>query len=149
MIKSICERYGIKPMTLSEEAAMPPSIRRTRENKIYMIDAINLMRKQLDSMEFVVKQIPERDDDDHSQLIQKLREKVAVAKIYVEDADYFSHTGKGGRTTMTKERAMYLAGRALGELIYNEEGCDPDEMKEWVRNEFEMNDDEFAELEIN
>ena len=50
---------------------------------------------------------------------------------------------------MTKERALYLAGRALGELIYREEGCDPKEMKEWVKNEYDMTDEELIELEID
>ena len=49
---------------------------------------------------------------------------------------------------MNLERALYLAGRALGELIYNEEGCDPEEMKEWCREEFELTDEEMAELGI-
>lgn len=43
---------------------------------------------------------------------------------------------------------MYLAGRALGELIYGGEGYDPEEMKDWVKNEFDMTDEELAELEI-
>lgn len=47
---------------------------------------------------------------------------------------------------MDKERAMYLAGRALGELIYGGEGYDPEEMTEWVKNEFDMTDEEFDEL---
>lgn len=49
---------------------------------------------------------------------------------------------------MTKERLLYIAGRALGELIYHEEGCDPEEMKEWCKNEFELTDEELEELDV-
>ena len=50
---------------------------------------------------------------------------------------------------MDKERLMYIAGRALGELIYHEEGCDPEEMKEWCKNEFDMTDEEMKELGVD
>ena len=50
---------------------------------------------------------------------------------------------------MDKERLMYLAGRALGELIYGECGCDPDDMKDWVKNEFDMTDEELKEFGID
>ena len=46
---------------------------------------------------------------------------------------------------MTKERALYLAGRALASLIY-ETDADPKEMEAWVRNEFEITDEEWDEL---
>ena len=48
---------------------------------------------------------------------------------------------------MTNERALYLAGRAIGELIYGS-GCD-EEMKEWVINEFELTNEEIEELDID
>lgn len=50
---------------------------------------------------------------------------------------------------MNIERALYLAGRAIGELIYCSEGCDADEMREWCKNEFELTEDEMEELGIN
>ena len=49
---------------------------------------------------------------------------------------------------MDKERALYIAGRALGELIYGGEGYDPEEMKEWVINEFELTEEECEELDV-
>lgn len=50
--------------------------------------------------------------------------------------------------TMTLERALYIAGRALGELIYEGDGYDPDEMKEWIKNEYELTEEEMEELDV-
>lgn len=53
---------------------------------------------------------------------------------------------KGG-SHMNKERVMYLACRALNTLIYGGvSDYDTEEMKEWVKNEFDMTDEEFDEL---
>ena len=49
---------------------------------------------------------------------------------------------------MDRERLMYLAGRAIGELIYGD-GWDADEMKEWVKNEFDMTEEELKELGVD
>ena len=49
---------------------------------------------------------------------------------------------------MDKERLLYLASRAIGELIYGD-GWDADDMKEWVKNEFNMTDEELKELNVD
>ena len=69
--------------------------------------------------------------------------------VYDEEGDgYFEEDFvRDGEHGMSKERALYIAGRALGELIYGD-GWDADEMKEWVKNEFDMTDDELAELGV-
>lgn len=46
---------------------------------------------------------------------------------------------------MTRERALYIAGRALAALIY-ETDADPKEMETWARNEFDITDEEWNEL---
>lgn len=51
---------------------------------------------------------------------------------------------------MTKERVMDLAIRSLNTLIYGGVGdYDPEEMKEWLKNEFDMTDEEFDELGLS
>ena len=72
----MCKYYGIQPMSLKEEFDLPVNKKRTRNNKIKMIDTIELAKKTLDYMETRVRHIPEVDDDVHSILVQEFREKV-------------------------------------------------------------------------
>ena len=79
---------------------------------------------------------------------KKLADAIAeVRDLVVEYKNIIDSYNDG----MDKERAMYIAGRALGELIYGDGGFDPlnpTEIIQWIKNEFDMTDEELAELGI-
>lgn len=75
-ITNLYHIYGIKPMSFSEEASMPENAKQTRNNKIHMIDKITNIRRMLDVIEGMARDIPEKDDENHSQIVQAFRENV-------------------------------------------------------------------------
>lgn len=78
-ITNLYHIYGIKPMSFEEEASMPEAAKRTRNNKIHMIDKITNIRRMLDVIEGMARDIPEKNDENHSQIVQSLKEKVDQA----------------------------------------------------------------------
>ena len=75
-ITNLYHIYGIEPMSFSEEASMPEAAKRTRNNKIYIIDKITSMRRMLDTIEGMARNIPEKDDENHSQLVQLFKKNI-------------------------------------------------------------------------
>lgn len=63
-------------MSFEEEASMPKAAKRTRNNKIHMIDKITNIRRMLDIIEDMARDIPEKNDENHSQIVQAFRENV-------------------------------------------------------------------------
>lgn len=75
-ITNLYHLYGIKPMSFSEEASMPENAKQTRNNKVHIIDKITSIRRMLDTIENITRNIPEKDDTEHSQLVESFKEKV-------------------------------------------------------------------------
>ena len=94
---TFCEIYGIKPMSHGEDINMPEAAKATRNNKIHIIDQVRDIRKMLDTIEFVARTAPERNDADHSELVSQFREKVDKMYDEVDKTFYFSCTGKEKR----------------------------------------------------
>lgn len=75
-ITNMYHLYGIKPMSFSEEASMPENAKQTRNNKVHIIDKITSIRRMLDTIENITRNIPEKDNKEHSQLVESFKEKV-------------------------------------------------------------------------
>jgi len=71
--------YGLQPMTFEEELAAPENIKRTRRNKIALVDLCNNMRHMINQIEFNAKLTPEVDNDHHSGLVEEYTELVRKA----------------------------------------------------------------------
>lgn len=69
-----CESYGIKPMSINEEAALPQYAKQTRNNKIHMIDTCEQMRRMLNSIEYRMKHAPELNKREHAELVENFKE---------------------------------------------------------------------------
>lgn len=68
-----CESYGIRPMSVNEEANLPYYEKQTRNNKIHMIDTCESMRRMLNSIEYRMKRAPELNNKEHAELVDNFR----------------------------------------------------------------------------
>lgn len=79
--------YGIKSLTFEEGIALPETVRQTRKNKLYIISMCDNVLSNVYIIQNRVREAPELDDKDHSDLIQELAEKVKVLQ-QATDAAY-------------------------------------------------------------
>ena len=77
--------YGLKPMSIEEEAGAPANIKRTRANKITAIDKCAFMRRAIDTIELTARNIPELDDDAHSALVELWIQEIRYAEEKLND----------------------------------------------------------------
>lgn len=86
--------YGLKPYTLEEELSLPDAVRRTRNNKVVMVDHLLNMKNLSESLSDWVRTIPELDDESHAGLVDKLA--AAVNEAYrAFDMIYIAKKGEG------------------------------------------------------
>ena len=78
--------YGIEPMSLERETALPAPMRATRNNKVSAIDACNRIRETASMMEEYVRRIPVLDEEAHAELVRKLTENILSIRIALESA---------------------------------------------------------------
>lgn len=80
----MCAWYGITPLSFDEEIALPETKRKTRGNKITIIDNCENIKRYLDSIENSVRCAPELDDERHSELINEIAENIKRIAIDTE-----------------------------------------------------------------
>lgn len=78
--------YGLKPLSLEEVLNQPENIRRTRNNKVKIIDTCDGAIRLIDTIKYRAKGAPELDDDRHSALVQELADKVEAFYKALDDA---------------------------------------------------------------
>jgi hypothetical protein len=80
------ERFGVEPMSLEEELALPAAQRSIRNNKVKMMGHLDYMKQLIAALENRVRNIPEEDNAKHGQLVQDLEEAVSEASRAVQKA---------------------------------------------------------------
>lgn len=65
--------YGLVPMTLDQELNAPDPIKRTRANKIEIVDKANWIKDLAESMTHLAKSIPEKNDKVHADKVEKFK----------------------------------------------------------------------------
>lgn len=86
--------YGLKPYTLEDELNLPDAQRRTRNNKVFMVDCLLNMKNQCEFLKDWVRTIPEIDDERHADLVDKLAATVKEAR-HTFDLIYACMEGDG------------------------------------------------------
>ena len=79
-----CSIYGLKSISLEEEIALPLYVKQTRENKMKIVDMIGWTQRSLNLTELRIKQAPELDSKEHSELIQEIYDTVKKMKTLGE-----------------------------------------------------------------
>lgn len=87
-VKNISEYYGIRNLSLKEEANLPRYERLTRNNKISIVNSCESMKKILDSIEGRARKIPERNDYEHCVMVLEYAKLMSKAwdelqKVYL------------------------------------------------------------------
>lgn len=78
--------YGLNHYTLKEEASLPKNIINTRISKVKIIDLCSNMRNLIDTIEIRAKNIPEYDDNEHSEIVCQFVSEVQKAYNAIRDA---------------------------------------------------------------
>lgn len=76
--------YGLVPMTLDQELNAPDPIKRTRANKIEIIDKANHIMELAESMAHLARSIPEKNDRVHADKVEKFRNLINSAYVAME-----------------------------------------------------------------
>ena len=79
--------YGLKAMSLEEEMNLPTPMKQTRNNKMKMIDQLNLVSRRVDGLINYIKLIPEENDENHAALVQELADVVDEISKAVSKAE--------------------------------------------------------------
>lgn len=82
----IVNAYGIQPLSFEEEWNQPENAKRTRHNKMKIIDTCKFARNLIETIEITARRAPELDDEKHSALVQELSDKVNEMYKAVEAA---------------------------------------------------------------
>lgn len=78
--------YGLEAMSIEEEMNLPAPMKQTRNNKMKMIDQLNLVSRRVDGLINYIKRIPEDNDENHAVLVQELADTVDEIKKAVSKA---------------------------------------------------------------
>lgn len=79
--------YGLEAMSVEEEMNLPTPMKQTRNNKMKMIDQLNLVSRRVDGLINYIKLIPEENDENHAALVQELADSVDEIKRAVSKAN--------------------------------------------------------------
>lgn len=85
------EVYGMEVMSLNQELNLPEAVRKTRNNKVIMIDQLGIMRQMIDALEVRARSIPTLDSDAHADLVRQLAERIHHAYTELYGAEMFGH----------------------------------------------------------
>lgn len=80
------DAYGLKPMTLDEEANAPQNIKNTRSNKVRIIDDCNSIMRMMESIRDRIYRCPELDEDGHARLVEEFASLVVDIKHKADEA---------------------------------------------------------------
>lgn len=81
--------YGIPEMTIDEEINLPPLAKRTLQNKIKIIDWCDSMERSIKTIRDRAKGAPIKNDERHSDLVQKWTLMVMSATRSLDDCADF------------------------------------------------------------
>ena len=85
------DTYGLKLMSLEEEANAPRNIKNTRNNKVRIIDDCNTIITMMETLRSRAYCCPELDDDAHAKLVEELANLVTDVKRNVNEAFRFGY----------------------------------------------------------
>lgn len=85
------DMYGLKPMSLKEEAEAPQNIRNTRNNKVRIINDCDAIMRTMESIRGRVYRCPELDEDGHAKLVEEFTSLVAEVKRKADEAFRFGY----------------------------------------------------------
>ena len=78
--------YGLEPLTLEQEIVLAPNAKRTRNNKIKIIDTCASIRRLLDTIEFTARTAPVLDRKEHADLVEEFYDAIKEAYKATERA---------------------------------------------------------------
>lgn len=83
---NIClgDAYGLKPMSLEEEANAPQNIKNTRNNKVRIIDDCNAIIAMMETIRNRAYRCPELDEDKHAKLVKNFACVVSAVRCEVD-----------------------------------------------------------------
>ena len=81
---SMCDYYGVVPMSVTEEASAPEPVRQTRGNKIRMIDDCAAILRCVNDYGNRARIIPEENDAEHAKRVADLAGKIHAARTALE-----------------------------------------------------------------
>ena len=76
--------YGLKPMSFEEEVNAPESVKEKRRCKIEIQDMCSLMARDLETIAYTARNIPEEDDAAHAELVKQYRDAVKAAQAAID-----------------------------------------------------------------
>lgn len=88
---NVFERYGIKELSVEEELYQNEFAKRTRKNKMDIIDKSEHIRGLIETIEHRARTAPELDDEKHSKLVQELMDHVNEAYNHIFAAVMVGH----------------------------------------------------------
>ena len=80
----------LKPMSLEEELNAPANVKRTRNNKLKMGGELDFMSRYIEQMRNRLSQIPEKDDERHAEMVERLAYLTKEAFHAVERATFYN-----------------------------------------------------------
>lgn len=90
MIEIIGYSYVLNPMSFEEEIIAPINVKRTRNNKLQMAEELEFIIKYAKQSLNRVLLIPEEDNKDHADLVEKLERLTKEAALAVEKAAFYN-----------------------------------------------------------
>ena len=88
----IINTYGLQPMSLEDEINQPYNAKRTRCNKIIIIDRCKHIEDLIEIIKYRAKMAPELNDPKHADLVQEMTDKVNEAYKAIEAACNVGYT---------------------------------------------------------
>ena len=85
------DTYGLKYMSLKEEANAPQNIKRTHNNKVRIIDDCNTIISMMETLCIRARSCPELDEDGHAKLVEEFASLVADVKYKADEAFRFGY----------------------------------------------------------
>lgn len=80
----------LNPMSFEEEIVAPINVKRTRNNKLQMAAELEFIIGYAEQSLNRVKQIPEKDNKDHADLVENLEHLTKEALLAVEKATFYN-----------------------------------------------------------
>lgn len=80
----------LKPMSFEEELNAPANVKRTRNNKLKMGGELDFMSCYIEQMRNRLSKIPEKDDERHAEMVERLAHLTKEAFHAVERATFYN-----------------------------------------------------------
>lgn len=83
--------YGLRHMSLKEEANAPQNIKKTRNNKVRIIDDCNAIISMMETLRIRARSCPELDEDGHAKLVEEFASLIVDVKYKADEAFRFGY----------------------------------------------------------